>query len=191
MDILIGLIIGVIAARADSIWKYFFDKSQVKNEKIISLSKQKPEFKVEIVNKQNFYKRGEFIQFRSKFKGKIKNGYFVNEIGIKDTSINKLGYRFELSTPNVNNDGTAITSFCRETIENPSNYSGNLNGNISTEWKTWEWTILPKTPTGKYIIKMMVLNDGKDEMPLQTIIDEIEIIMPDEPDNPFNRPPRI
>jgi hypothetical protein len=38
---------------------------------------------------------------------------------------------------------------------------------------------------------MMVLNEGKDETPLRVTEDEMEIIMPDEPDNPFNRSPRI
>ncbi|MDN5868943.1 MAG: hypothetical protein L0H55_16280 [Candidatus Nitrosocosmicus sp.] len=190
MEIIGAFIIGFIIGKADVIWKYFFTSSPNKTEKIISLRKQKPEFTAEIIDKKEKYRRGQdIIKFRSRYKGKIDNGYFANEIRIKDTSIDALGYRFEDTTPNVNKDRTAITSFCPETIDNTSNYYGNLNGNINTDWKSWDWMIPQNTPLGKYIIKMMVLNVGELDNPIEKLEDEIEITMPEEPSNSFNRLP--
>jgi hypothetical protein len=47
------------------------------------------------------------------------------------------------------------------------------------------------TPVGKYIIKMMVINEGKNEKPLQTIEDEIKIIPSNQTYNSLNSIPRF
>jgi hypothetical protein len=192
IQIVVALLIGALIAKADIVWKYFFNHTSEQTEKIISSPWKKPEFKAEIVNKQNYYRRGQdSIHFRSKYKGKIKNGYFLNEIEIEDKSIDNFGYRFNLTTNNVNPEGTSVRSYCPETIGNINNPIGNLDGNIDTNWKYWNWDIPHDAPVTKYIIKMMVLNEGNNEQPLQMIEDNIEIIMPTDPSNPFDRPPRI
>jgi len=187
-----ALLLGVLIAKADVIWKYFIIHNSGQTERIITSPWKKPEFSAEIVNKRNYYRRGQdFIQFRSQYKGKIKNGYFLNEIEIEDKSIDRFGYRFNLTTPYVNPEGTSVQSYCPETITNTTNLIGNLNGNIDTNWKYWTWNIPRDAPVTKYIIRMMVFSAGKIASPLQILQEKIEIIMPDDPSNPFDKPPRF
>jgi hypothetical protein len=136
LEIIGALIIGILIGRAEAIVKYFFGKSEVKSEEVITIREPKIEFEAEIVDKQPMYRRGQdVIIFRSKYKGKIKKGYFVNEICIKDTSIDRIGYRFYLTERNVKKDVTSVKSYCHDTIDNTTNYIGDLDDNISIDWK--------------------------------------------------------
>lgn len=173
------MIIGVLIGKSDIIYKHFFGKNQEKFEKVIPnpLKKSVPEFNAEIVGKKSIYIRGtNSIVFRSKYKGKLKNGYFVNEISVPNVSPqHQYMYLFTPETQNVSEDLKSVKSYCSNTIDNSSNNIGKLNGYNDIDWTSWEWKIPNDSTLGKHSIKMMVFNGGKGEQPLQTIEEEITI----------------
>ncbi len=120
-------------------------------------------FKAEIVNKKQAYVRGkDSVEFRSGFKGNLRNGCFLNEIymnklpGVHDMS----PYLFSPYIEDVDITRQFIKSFCPQTVERWSDgITGILNGNVNTDWIYWNWKIHRDIPLGKYLVNMTVLNN--------------------------------
>jgi hypothetical protein len=182
VEIVGGIIIGFLTAQIVPAWKYFFGNNKEKTTRNIPMPWEKAEFKAEIVNKKEYYIRGQdVVIFRSKYKGKLKNGYFVNEIFVPEVIAEpsqQYKYFFRPTTPNVGKDFKSVKSDCLETIDNSSNGMGNLNGNKYYDWKEWEWVIPSDVPLGTYTVKMMVFDGGKDNLPLETREDKFEVLRP-------------
>ncbi len=157
---------------------YLFRQNTHRNEespkKRVFPSFKKPEFKAKRVNGQQRYIRGSVnIVFHSEYIGKLKNGYFVNEIIFPE---NKRMNTFTHTINYKGEDALSAKSYCLESIPEPSSKKGVLNG-----WKkfsyTWNWDIpfQGDMPLGDYKIKMMVFNEG-EENPLQTLDDGFEVL---------------
>ena len=157
---------------------YLFKSNDRRNkessQKRITPSLKEPQFTAKIVNGQKRYIRGSVnIVFHSEYIGKLKNGYFVNEIIFPQNN----GLNTFTSTINhLSEDFQSAKSYCLESIPNPSSKKGVLNGWNKFSY-SWNWGIYYQDdmPLGYYKVKMMVFN--KDEgNPLQTRDDEFEVL---------------
>ena len=87
---------------------------------------------------------------------------------------------FVPETPFVSTDLEKTMSYCSETINNPNNRMGNINGNKDTGWIAWEWSIPDNAPLGKYSVKMMIFNGGEEKPLMSPIEDEFEVVSPSD-----------
>lgn len=79
LEVIAALIMGILIGKVDTIGKYIFSKNKGKSERIITSPLQKDEFNAEIVHHKRYYYRGQDrISFKSRYRGKLRNGYFVN-----------------------------------------------------------------------------------------------------------------
>jgi hypothetical protein len=127
-DVLAGIIIGFLMGKADTIWKYDFSNKEG-IEKIIQnpLKGNESQFKAQIVSNKYYYSRGENIQFESKYKGKLKRGYFANELF-------PIARKFHLNTHFINEDGSSVMSYCFDTVENLEKKIGKIDGVVDRDW---------------------------------------------------------
>jgi hypothetical protein len=136
----------VIGAALTIISVFLSNKSLKDKDEETSIKKifpryfRKPIFKAEIVNPKTYIRGRDSITFRSRYTGKIKNGYFMNEIFVplREPKYQHL-YTFTNLTPNICNNGLSAKSYCVSTISNTADKSGNLNNWIKTNWICWEW----------------------------------------------------
>jgi hypothetical protein len=142
---------------------------------------RKPDFKAEISKKKLYVKGQDIVTFQSRFIGKLKKGYFVNEISVPEPQDVNL---FVPETLHVSADRKKVMSYCTETINNPNqnieNNIGNINGYRDSGFLSWQWHIPDNVYLGKYTVKMMVFNE-KSKTPIDSKEDEFEIV------NPFER----
>lgn len=144
------------------------------SKRIFPIWFRKPKFKAEITNEQRTFVRETMIlTFQSEYYGKLKNGYFMNEILLPEN--NRINM-FSRTIPNLSPDGQSVMSFCNETIEDSKSRKGLLNGWRKSVY-TWNWNIPNQNdmPLGNYRVRMMVFNEGNVE-PLRTIEDTFEVI---------------
>lgn len=88
LDFIGGVIIGLLSGQLLPAWKYFFNTER-KNPPITPYS-QKTKFYAGLVHNQGRYIQGLVdITFKSEYIGKLKNGYFVNEISFPENKGNE------------------------------------------------------------------------------------------------------
>jgi hypothetical protein len=145
---------------------------------------QEPSFEAQIIKRKQRYIRGKgIVSFRSRFKGKLTNGFFANQIFtpevVNGTTVH-VDY-FDATTPNVAPDKRSAISPCTDTLEYWE-AEGKLHGDVDTDWKEWSWEIPEYAPLGRYRVKMMVWNTftGNVKEPYRTIEDTFEVIEPDD-----------
>jgi hypothetical protein len=104
-----------------------------------------PYFFAEIVDKKAEYKKGENLLFKTRYRGKLTNGFFSNQIFPPD------GQRFS--------DGSNRVSYwAPDTLESGDpNVGGKLNGYVNHISK-WHCSIPLDAPLGQYRIYMRVCN---------------------------------
>lgn len=132
-----------------------------------------PIFIEKIIDNKGKYVRGTVnIIIYSEYIGKLKNGYFVNEISLPEN--NKIN-TFSETIPYMSQDGHRVTVYCDKTISNIETKKGISKGSKKSSC-TWTWNIQYQNdlPLGKYTVKMMVFNEG-DEIPGQTIEDSFVV----------------
>ncbi|MGC1135175.1 MAG: hypothetical protein WA941_20270 [Nitrososphaeraceae archaeon] len=122
------------------------------------------------MNKKHVYVRGvDSVSFRSRFKGNLTGGYFMNKIsaqiptGVHDIS----AYLFHPQTPNIESSRRYVVLYHPETAEIwneiiGKKIIGKLNGDVDTGWLYLDWKIPEKVRVGTYVIKMMVMNKFTD-----------------------------
>jgi hypothetical protein len=148
--------------------------------------KLQPQFEAEIVDKKQAYVRGkDSIFFASKFKGTLVGGCFANRIIVPKMPSDARhmdGYLFPRNTANLSQDRRSVLSICTETIHHWSDKtSGQLNGDIDTDWISWSWQIPEFAPLGGYEVEMSVWNTSSGmKQVLSTIFDSFKIIDPDD-----------
>jgi hypothetical protein len=141
-------------------------------------------FEAQIIRRKQRYTRGkDVVSFRSRFTGRLTNGFFANQIFTPEVVDGTRVYRdyFEDTTPNISEDKRSVISYCPDTIPYWE-AEGNLNSDVDTDWKEWRWEIPEYSPLGNYKIKMMVWNTftGNVKEPYRTIEDTFEVIDPND-----------
>jgi hypothetical protein len=126
------------------------------------------------MNEQKTFIRGKLrLTFRSEYSGKLKNGYFMNEVLLPE---NDRMNAFSETIPHLSPDGQRVLSFCNETNKDIENRKGLLSG-WSKSVFIWNWRIPDQNgmPLGNYRVRMMIFNED-DAEPLQTIEDTFTVI---------------
>jgi hypothetical protein len=125
--------------------------------------KTQNDFDAEVIDKKVFTP-GEPIKFRSKFDGKLTNGFFANLIYSPREELQKgvgdLGYKitpFPDTWDNLIKDRTAVRSTDPKSLDVWGD-PGKLDGRVIPEWHAWNWYIPTDAPPGEYAIKMGVWN---------------------------------
>jgi hypothetical protein len=192
LDIVLPIVVGALIGAIGPMWFFILstnkNTSKSRETKLLKIRKKEGKFEAEIVNKKSYYYRGlDVVRFRSKYEGKLRNGYFVNEIFVPEVDPKyQSHYLFSFSTPDVSNDRRSAKSYCSETIDNTSRNEGNLNNYVESGWVSWEWRIPSDAPLNTYRVKMMVFNDGKEDV-LKTKEDTFEVLNPSSSYDPYNR----
>ncbi len=182
MDFIGGVIIGLLAGHILPVWKYFFN-TEHKNP-IIFPCPNKPILNAGVINNKNRYPKGFVnINFISEYTGKLKNGYFVNEIVFAE---NAQYNRFPSHFPYLNEDCSRALLPCNDTIDNIDSKKGKLNG--CREYRfTWplDMDFQSDLLVGEYKVKCMVFNENHDE-PLSFNESKFKVIESSNSNKPFN-----
>jgi hypothetical protein len=170
--------------------RWYFSR---KKKEIISASI----FEAEIVDKKQAYIRGqESVSFRSRFKGNVTNGCFLNKIRmIKQPEAQDIsGYLFSPYIKDVDITRQFVSSFCPQTVEQWSDSrTGILDGDVDTGWMKWDWKIPEKVRLGKYSVLMTIQDNFSrySQSKNKNRVDTFEIIDPDDSNNPQRFSPSV
>ena len=191
LETVLPIVITVLLTSVGTMWFVILksDNNNLKHREFKFPKIRKKEiFEAEVVNKKIYYRGVDSVIFRSKLEGRLKNGYFVNEIFVPKVDPQyQSNYLFSFSTPNVSDDRKSAKSYCLETIDNTSKNEGNLNNYVESGWISWEWPIPPDAPLNTYTVKMMVYNDGKEDIS-KTKIDTFDVWNPNPSyHNPYDK----
>ena len=98
-----------------------------------------------IVDKKEYYRRGDAILFRTHYRGELTNGFYTNQIFLPEGKTFSNGSnRVSVWAPTTLEDGHYATR-------------GKLNGYINHESR-WSWSVPRDAPIGQYRIYMRVHN---------------------------------
>ena len=98
------------------------DKKDSYSKWILPRYFRKPVFKAKIVNEQKTFVLGTMIlAFQSEYTGKLKNGYFMNEILLPEN--NRMN-AFSQTIPHISQDGQNVMSFCNDIIKDTRSRKG-------------------------------------------------------------------
>jgi hypothetical protein len=142
------------------------------------------EFEAEIIDKRPAYVRGrDSVLFRSRFTGRLTNGYFEYKISAKIPAgvHTYTAYRFRPGTPHVESSYRYVVLNHPKTMTAWSDgIRGKLIGDVDTGWLSMSWKIPDDVRLGAYVIEMSVVDNYHSYTPsYQTIARTFNIIDPD------------
>jgi hypothetical protein len=182
LEFLGGLIIGALMSQILPAWKILTDKNRT-NPRIFPCP-CKPTFNAGITHNRNRYQKGSVnINFLSEYTGKLKNGFFINEIVFAENADHN---KFPQNLPFLYENDSVARLPCLDTIDNIEGKKGRLNG--CREYRfTWplDTQYQNDLPRGKYKVKCMVFNENEDN-PLLFKESVFEVIESSSSNKPLN-----